>query len=405
VRNGEILVEGVSRRFLVHPRDARSLKSLGLSRGRGPATEVWALRDVSFAVEPGSAVGLVGRNGSGKSTLLRILSSIIKPTTGRAEVGGRIGTLLELGAGFHPDFSGRENVYLNGSILGLKRTYIREQLDEIVAFAGLEEFIDLPVRTYSSGMYMRLGFAIASHMDADILLLDEVFAVGDEAFQRKCMDRVLSFKRGGGTTVFVSHSASAVERMCERAVLLRDGQVVLDGETHDVLRTYQGFLADQEAVAEGGPDPSEWGTGEIRVTRTTLEGPGGGERNELDADEPVSLRIWVASEAALSPPQIAVELRDSNGGLLGSHVQSTADLGWDGSPGERVFRFELDRLPVVDGRFRFGVAIYDHEGGRTYHRVERAAEFLVGPAPVAQGWLRFSGRFVLDESASMATVR
>ena len=229
MRPGEISVEQVSRRFRVHARGARSLTQLVLARGRGPATDVWALRDVSFRVDPGSAVGLVGRNGSGKSTLLKILSGIIKPTSGEADVGGRIGSLLELGAGFHPEFTGRENVFLNGSILGLKRTYIREQLDEIVAFAGLEEFIDLPVRTYSSGMFMRLGFAIASHLAADVLLLDEVFAVGDEAFQRKCFGKIFDFKRSGGTIVFVSHDAAAVERLCERAVLLREGRVGFDG--------------------------------------------------------------------------------------------------------------------------------------------------------------------------------
>src|SRR5205085_12653171 len=152
----------------------RTLKDLVLSRGDARGRDVWALRDVSFDVEPGSAIGLVGRNGSGKTTLLRLLAGIMKPTTGQVAVGGRVGSLLELGAGFHPEFTGRENVFLNGAILGLKRTYIRQQLDEIVAFAGLEEFIDLPVRTYSSGMYMRLGFAIAAHLQSDVLLLDEV---------------------------------------------------------------------------------------------------------------------------------------------------------------------------------------------------------------------------------------
>jgi ABC-2 type transport system ATP-binding protein len=402
---GTIRAENVSRRFRVYPTRNITLKEAIVRRRHAKPTEIWALRDVSLEIAPGESVGIVGRNGSGKTTLLRLLAGIFKPTSGRIDVGGSVGSLLELGAGFHPDFTGRENIFLSGAIYGMKRSKIRENLDEIIEFTELERFIDLPVRTYSSGMYMRLGFAIAVHLDADVLLLDEVFAVGDEAFQRKCMDRILTFKRQGGTTVFVSHSASAVERMCDRAVYLRDGQVAFDGEAHDVLRRYQGILADEEAVAERDPGPSEWGSGEIRVTRATLEGPGGGERHELDANEPVSLRIWVASETALPPPQIAVELRDTNGGLLGSHVQSTAELGWDGSPGERVFRFELDRLPVVDGRFRFGVALYDHEGGRTYHRVERAAEFLVGPAPVTHGWLRFSGRFILDESATMATVR
>ena len=168
---GKILVERATRRFKVYPRESRRLKDVVVARRRSRGRDVVAIRDVSFDLEPGAAVGLVGRNGSGKTTMLRLISGIIKPTSGTVEAGGRIGSLLELGAGFHPDMTGRENVFLNGSIHGLKRAYIREQLDEIVAFAGLEQFIDLPVRTYSSGMYMRLGFAIAAHIDADILLL------------------------------------------------------------------------------------------------------------------------------------------------------------------------------------------------------------------------------------------
>ena len=229
MRPGEIEVERASRRFRVAARHARTLKELFVARGRAEATDVWALRDVSVSIEPGEAVGLVGRNGSGKSTLLRLIAGILRPTAGRVAAGGRVGSLLELGAGFHPDFSGRENVFLNGSIHGLRRAVIRERMDEIVAFAELEHAIDLPVRTYSSGMYMRLGFAIAAHLDADTLLLDEAFAVGDEAFQRKCFGKIFEFKQRGGTIVFVSHDASAVERLCERAVLLRDGVVALDG--------------------------------------------------------------------------------------------------------------------------------------------------------------------------------
>ena len=225
VKTGQIRVEGVSRRFRVRANEARSLKELFVLRGRTEVSDVLALEDVSLAVEPGEAVGLVGRNGSGKSTLLRLVAGIIKPTEGRLAVGGRIGSLLELGAGFHPDFSGRENVYLNGAIYGLRRAQIRERFDEIVAFAELEQAIDRPVRTYSSGMYMRLGFAIAAHLDADVLLLDEVFAVGDEAFQRKCFGKVFEFKQRGGTIVFVSHDASQVERLCERAVLLQEGRL------------------------------------------------------------------------------------------------------------------------------------------------------------------------------------
>ena len=214
---GTVLADGVSRRFRVHARETRTLKDLVVARGRTGGQDVWALRDVSAEIAPGEAVGLIGRNGSGKSTLLRVLAGIIKPTTGDVAVAGRIGSLLELGAGFHPDFTGRENVYLNGSIQGLRRAEIRERFDEIVAFAEIEHAIDRPVRTYSSGMAMRLGFAIAAFLQADVLLLDEVFAVGDENFQRKCFGVIAAFKNRGGTILFVSHDA-AVRRAALRAL-------------------------------------------------------------------------------------------------------------------------------------------------------------------------------------------
>ena len=239
---GEIDVEGVARSFRVHAREARTLKDLVVQRGQTASTDVWALRDVSVAVEHGEAVGLIGRNGSGKTTLLRLIAGIIKPTAGRIRAEGRIGSLLELGAGFHMDFTGRENVFLNGAIQGLARAEIKRRFDEIVAFAELENAIDRPVRTYSSGMTMRLGFAIAAFLDADILLLDEVFAVGDEAFQRKCFGRIFAFKEKGGTIVFVSHDAAAVERLCERSVFLEGGRVAFDGPTREAVVRYRRAL-------------------------------------------------------------------------------------------------------------------------------------------------------------------
>src|SRR5205823_288016 len=252
-----------------------TLKELVLKRGRLGGQDFWALRDVSAAIEPGEAVGLIGRNGSGKTTLLRLIAGIIKPTSGSVAAAGRIGSLLELGAGFHPEFTGRENVYLNGSILGLKRTFIRERMDEIVAFAELERFIDRPVRTYSSGMHMRLGFAVAAHLEADVLLLDEVFAVGDEEFQRKCFGKIFEFKQRGGTIVFVSHDASAVERLCERAVLLREGRVELDGEVREAIARYHKLLADERDPEERGAGLREYGTREISIVKPKLDGDGG----------------------------------------------------------------------------------------------------------------------------------
>ena len=282
-----------------------------------------ALRDVSLTVEPGEAVGLVGRNGSGKTTLLRVISGIIKPTSGRVEAGGRIASLLELGAGFHPDFTGRENVYLNGSIHGLSRARVREVMDEIVAFAELEQFIDLPVRTYSSGMYMRLGFSVAAHIQADVLLLDEVFAVGDEQFQRKCFGKIAEFKSRGGTILFVSHDAQAVERLCDRAVLLRQGEVAFDGDTREAIAAYRRLLA-----ADANPDEleaglREWGSGEARIVSAQLLDDDGDERTQFAAGEPVTVRLVVAAEPGLAAPRVSLELRDDGGLVLGTAAQET----------------------------------------------------------------------------------
>ncbi|HYZ93170.1 MAG TPA: ABC transporter ATP-binding protein, partial [Actinomycetota bacterium] len=231
MRDGAIVAENVSRRFRVYPQRHVTLKEAIVRRRQLRPVEVWALRDVSFQIDPGESVGFMGRNGSGKTTLLRLLAGVFRPTSGRLAVTGRVGSLLELGAGFHQDFTGRDNIYLSASIYGLRRKDVDRRFDEIVEFSELERFIDLPVRTYSAGMYMRLGFSIAVNVDADVLLLDEVFAVGDEAFQRKCIDRILAFKQQGKTIAFVSHSGAALERMCDRALLLREGVVEFDGET------------------------------------------------------------------------------------------------------------------------------------------------------------------------------
>src|SRR5205823_265541 len=252
-----------------------------------------------------------------------------KPTTGRIEAGGRIASLLELGAGFHPDFTGRENVYLNGSIHGLSRARVREVMDEIVAFAELEKFIDLPVRTYSSGMFMRLGFSVAAHIESDVLLLDEVFAVGDEQFQRKCFGKIAEFKQRGGTIVFVSHDAQAVERLCDRAVLLRQGEVAFDGPTREAIARYRQLLAEDRSPDEVAAGLREWGSGEARIVEATLLDVDGDERLQVAAGERLVVRLVVASEQDVSPPSVSLELRDDDGIVLGMVTQSTEELGWD----------------------------------------------------------------------------
>jgi ABC-type polysaccharide/polyol phosphate transport system ATPase subunit len=394
VRDGEILVEHAARRFRVYARENRALKDLLVARGRVRGSDVWALRDISFAVEPGSAIGLVGRNGSGKSTLLRLLSGIIKPTSGRVAVGGRVGALLELGAGFHPDLTGRENVYLQGSIHGLTRTTIREKFDEIVAFAGLEDAIDLPVRTYSSGMYMRLGFAIASHIEANVLLLDEVFAVGDEAFQRKCFGKIFEFKQRGGTIVFVSHDASAVERLCDRAVLLKDGLVAFDGPTHDAIVEYRRLLAGERNPEERAAGLKEWGGDVARIENVRLLGPDGEDRLQLLGGEPFTLALDVTTDRALPAPHLGWELRDDAGILVASGELATGELGWGDSTRMLPLRYEAERPPFADGRLHLRLDLTDESGEAQYHSLDDARVFVVYPADDSRGLVRVEGRWV-----------
>ena len=388
---GAIDAAGVARRFVVHARETSTLKELVLARGRTGAQEVWALRDVSLQVEPGESVGLVGRNGSGKSTLLRLVAGIIKPTRGRVAVGGRVGSLLELGAGFHPDFTGRENVFLNGSIQGLRRAEIRERFDEIVHFAELEDAIDRPVRTYSSGMYMRLGFAIAAFLQADVLLLDEVFAVGDEAFQRKCFGRIAQFKQAGGTIVFVSHDAAAVERLCTRAVLLREGEVAFDGGTHEAIARYRRQLAEDVDPAERSAGLREWGSGDATIDAARLLGADGAPREQVLAGEPLTLEIDVTARVPVAPPRLHVEIRDDAGVLVAEDGAGLGELGWPAGGGPVLVRLDLPRPPLEFGRFHLRVTLEGADGTGLLHTVDDALVFVVYPDGEGRGLVRLGG--------------
>jgi ABC-2 type transport system ATP-binding protein len=396
---GTIVAENVSRRFRVYPQRHVTLKEAIVRRRHLRPIEVWALQDVSFRIEPGESVGFMGRNGSGKTTLLRLLAGVFRPTGGRLAVAGRVGSLLELGAGFHHEFTGRDNIYLSASIYGLRKQEVDRRFDSIVEFSELERFIDLPVRTYSAGMYMRLGFSIAVNVDAEVLLLDEVFAVGDEAFQRKCIDRILEFKRQGKTIAFVSHSGPALERMCDRAVLLSRGLVEYDGETGEAIRRYQELLADEEDPAERAAGLREWGTGEARVTEVSLENAAGEIREDFLPGDHIVLRIKVRNREAIDPPRLAIELRDIAGGLLSRAERDLGELGWDREREEAEVRFDMQRLPLVEGRFQFNVSLTDAERTRRYHSVEKAAEFSVAPQGEAHGFILFEGDWSLKQAA------
>ena len=394
---GQISVEGVSRSFRVHGREARTLKDLFVQRGQTAAHDVRALTDVSFEIGRGEAVGLIGRNGSGKTTLLRVIAGIIRPTAGSVRSDGRIGSLLELGAGFHLDFTGRENVFLNGAIQGMRRADIKERFDEIVTFAELENAIDRPVRTYSSGMTMRLGFAIAAFLDADILLLDEVFAVGDEAFQRKCFGRIFAFKEAGGTIVFVSHDASAVERLCERSVFLDGGRVAFDGPTGEAVTRYRRVLSSDADPAERGAGLREWGSGEAWIGAASLVGTEGSERLQFLSGEPFELRVNVAADG-VPPPRLQLELRDDAGALVAGDAVDLRSLGWNGR-GSRDIRFRIGALPLADGRFHLRLGLTDESGEHVYHWLDDALVFVVYPGDDARGVVRFAGTWELEENS------
>jgi ABC-type polysaccharide/polyol phosphate transport system ATPase subunit len=391
VATGEIRARGLGRLFTIRLSQNRSLKAALLRRELRQTRELWALRDVDLDVSAGEAYGIVGPNGSGKSTLLKLVAGIFAPSTGTLAVGGRVGSLIEIGAGFHPEFTGIENVYLNAAIYGLKRDYVDRHLDEIISFAELESFADVPVRTYSSGMYMRLGFSVAMHVQPDVLLLDEVLAVGDEAFQQKCYGKIAEFKEGGGTIVFVSHDAGAVERLCDRAVLLEHGRSVEEGSAGDVVRAYHRRLvrASQRAV-EGGDTR---GTGPSRIHEVRAVAGDGSIRDRFTEGEPVALEVWLYAERGLEDGRVTLGLRDSGGQPLGTQTATGVRL----RPGrlERL-RLHFPGLPLREGRFFVDVGLANGDGDAQLDHADRALELSVfGQDPSGGGAIRLGGTWEL----------
>jgi lipopolysaccharide transport system ATP-binding protein len=285
--------------------------------GSGSAEDFWALQDVSFDVEPGEVLGIIGRNGAGKSTLLKIFSKITKPSTGEVRLRGRVGSLLEVGTGFHPELTGRENIYLNGAILGMKRAEISRKFDQIVEFAEVEQFLDTPVKRYSSGMYVRLAFAVAAHLQPEILIVDEVLAVGDMGFQRKCMGRMREVGRSGCTVLFVSHSMPAVESLCSRVLLLDGGRVVRDGPVQELIQEYHRRVL-QPASGVGDSLTERGGPGRAaRVYRSaTLLDERGRPTNFMPLGGQFHLRLGLVAEAAVQAPTITVGIDDTLGHRL-----------------------------------------------------------------------------------------
>jgi len=357
-------------------------------RVRQPKQTHWVLRDVSFAVERGQMLGIVGVNGSGKSTTLKLASRIIEPTMGEVKVDGRVSALLELGAGFHPDLTGRENVYLNGSIFGLTRAEINRKFDEIVQFADLELSIDMPVRYYSSGMYMRLGFSIAVHAEPDILLVDEVLAVGDYAFQAKCLRRVEQLRRQGTTILFVSHDMDTIKEMCDRAIWLDDGGVCADGAPDVVVEQYlAGFSAEDQEIVEGRRRRirgQRWGTKEIELVDVRFLDGQGRERSSFVTGEPFRVQMSYVAHKRIANPVFGMAFHSGEGAWINGSNTMTSGQDIDWVEGSGRVTYCVDSLPLLKGSYLFTAVVYDHSRSipRAYDHLDKA--FLVQVQPSEQ---------------------
>jgi ABC-2 type transport system ATP-binding protein len=356
----------VSKRFSRRVTGATSLKERLVTRKRTEQEDLWALQDVSTVIHKGETVGLIGANGAGKSTLLKVLSGIVQPTTGTVEVRGRVASLLELGAGFTGELSGRDNVYLNAALLGLSRKEVDGLFDEIVAFAELEDFIDNEVKHYSSGMYVRLGFAVAVHVDPDVLLIDEVLAVGDEAFQRKCLDRIEDFQQRGKTILFVSHSLDLVENLCTRGIVLNHGNVVFDGEPEYAAGTLRGLLGTDRPRVR--PQPKTPG---LRIENAHISVlPGGPPVSEILPDGPMTVTVDVAVELegdglphAGDVVVVAMGAGDIPIFVLGADKHPGSARVPD-KPGLWRVTFDIPAMPSLLGKITLATSVLDPDTGQ-----------------------------------------
>ncbi len=396
-------IQNVSKDFKISSQHFSSFKERMLHLGKIEHETFHALKDVSMSVEEGQTFALLGHNGSGKSTLLKCIAGILRPTNGLIRVRGRMAALLELGAGFHPDLTGRENIFMNATLMGISKQEVESKLDEIVAFAELEQFIDNQVKHYSSGMYVRLGFAVAVHMDPDILLVDEVLAVGDEAFQRKCIERVRQFQREGRTIIVVTHSVDMVRQICQRAAVLDHGIKVAEGPTGEAIRTYREYLlskgvapesvgvhdevveVEPEVVLTPGGEQAAKATQALTITDVSLAYAHKDERPYLLPGEGLEITATYDVPDSLDDVVFGIAVYDLEGRVV--FGSNTLMLGVDVPvlSGHGEVRFSIPSVPLLDGDYLLTVAAHNKGGGTVYDWHDQQYRFEVMNPGFAEG--------------------
>ena len=359
-----------------------SLISLFSSKKSQPNGEddrsLWVLRDISFDVMPGQGFGIIGKNGSGKSTSLKMVARILQPNEGEIEVNGRVSALLELGAGFHPDLTGRENIYLNGSILGLEENEVNALFDDIVAFSGLNKFIDMQVKYYSSGMFMRLGFSVAIHVEPDILIVDEILAVGDQAFQKKCLDKIIELKKAGTTILMVSHNLNQLQTVCNELIWIEKGHVVAQGRVEDVIAQY---VADSYDSSDGETRNSFVRVGNriIELTAVRILNADGKEQDTFHTGDPLTIEMVYNATEPIPNPEFGLAIYREDGLHVNGPNTNFAGVDLGVVEGQGVIRYCIDSLPLLPAKYLITTAVHDSRYPHCYDMHQEAYTFRVVP--------------------------
>jgi lipopolysaccharide transport system ATP-binding protein len=415
-----ITVDGLSKRFRLYTDRRSSLKERFVRGQASSYDDFWALRDVSLEVPQGSTYGLIGHNGSGKSTLLKLMAGIHRPTSGTVTASGRISALLELGAGFHPELSGRENILLNGAILGMSKRQIVEAMDSIVEFSGLQQFIDTPVKVYSSGMYVRLGFSIAVNLDPQILIIDEIVAVGDEEFQRRCFDHLYTLRRRGVTIVFVSHSLPLVQTLCDEVAWLDHGRLRTLGPAVDVVDDYLREVnsaerdrlgaddaAQQDSVAgdQSAQDSSRHGSGEVVLTRVQLLDDRECPVQALDHGAGLVVRTHYRARTPVDAPVFGLAFLHESGLALAGPNTRLSGVATGRISGEGFVDFRLPAVPFVPGSYMLTAAVTDASTTHVYDHRDRMLTFHVQPGAGYQptGYIALDGTWSQPQPATASS--